>query len=298
MRRAGLRVDVDTLRGTREGVPRLAAVLASHGVHATFFFSVGPDNMGRHAWRLLNPAFAAKMLRSNAPALYGWDILLAGLLWPGKRIGRHCSGEIRAIDAAGHEVGLHAWDHHGWQAGSDRMGVAALRDHLRRGVDALGDILGRAPSCSAAPGWKCNNRVLEAEQDFGFRFSSDCRGYSPFLPIIDGREGTVQIPTTLPTFDEAIGRDQVTVDNYNEWLLDRAAEQPFSVLTVHAEVEGIVCASLFERFLAAARARGIEFEPLGALLDEDSPLERSHVVSGHVAGRAATLAVQQRSPAH
>ena len=30
--RIGLKVDVDTLRGTREGVPRLAALLKKHGV--------------------------------------------------------------------------------------------------------------------------------------------------------------------------------------------------------------------------------------------------------------------------
>ncbi|HTP42369.1 MAG TPA: 4-deoxy-4-formamido-L-arabinose-phosphoundecaprenol deformylase, partial [Nitrospiria bacterium] len=39
-----IKVDVDTDRGTRIGVPALLALFKEFAIHATFYFSLGPDN--------------------------------------------------------------------------------------------------------------------------------------------------------------------------------------------------------------------------------------------------------------
>ena len=44
--RLALKLDVDTYRGTREGVPRLIRILEARRAGATFLFSLGPDHTG------------------------------------------------------------------------------------------------------------------------------------------------------------------------------------------------------------------------------------------------------------
>lgn len=295
--KVGLRIDVDTYRGTRLGVPALCDVLADHGVRGSFFFTVGPDNMGRHLRRLVRPTFLVKMLRTRATSLYGWDILLRGTLWPGPVIGSRLADTLRRTVAEGHEAGLHAWDHHAWQTRIASARPSEARDMVRRGFDALADVLGRPPIASAAPAWRCPDAALLAKSELPFRYGSDCRGHSLFRPRVQGRViGPPQVPTTLPTYDEMVGRDGVTDANYNELLLDRVRQDGLNVLTIHAEVEGIARRDLFDRFLALARARGVELLPLGRLVDDVDIEEESDLVRTEVRGRDGWISSQRTEP--
>ena len=296
--RIGLRVDVDTFRGTRLGVPAICKLLARQGITASFFFTVGPDNMGRHLRRLLRPSFLWKMLRTRAVGLYGWDILLKGTFRPGPVIGEKLAGVIQDTADAGHEIGLHAWDHHRWQTHVDAMDGGDIRHSLETGVDLLTRILGHPPDCSAAPAWKSTDSALTEKDRFPFVYNSDCRGDHVFLPIVGGRTlRQPQVPVTLPTYDEVIGNSGISDENYNEYMLSLLDPAGLNVLTVHAEVEGISRLGMFDRFLSTARSSGMAFCTLGSFLEGSTSLPAAPLIPGHVPGRDGWVSLQGPSVA-
>jgi undecaprenyl phosphate-alpha-L-ara4FN deformylase len=287
-----LKIDVDTYRGTREGALRLADLLERLGVRATFLFSLGPDHTGRAIRRAFRPGFLGKVKRTSVLEHYGLKTLMYGVLLPGPRIGRRCADEMRAIGARGFEVGVHTWDHVRWQDGVSRAPEAWTRRELVLARDEFAQVFGRMPLVHGAAGWQMNAFVPALERELGFRYASDTRGSAPFVP----GSGVAQLPTTLPTLDELIGRPDLAGEDPVEHLLRLVAGAPGrdQVFTLHAELEGGVYLAAFERLLREWQRRGNELTDLasyvGRLHLRSLPMGR--ILQGEVAGRSGLLAVQ------
>ena len=293
-----LKVDVDTYRGTREGAVHLATLLERLGVRATFLFSLGPDHTGRAIRRAFRRGFLGKVKRTSVLEHYGLKTLLYGVLLPGPHIGRGCRREMQEIARRGFEVGVHTWDHVRWQDGVARASEAWTRHELTLARDEFAQVFGRAPLVHGAAGWQMNRFVPALQAELGFRYASDTRGYEPFVPLLeDGAASVPQLPTTLPTFDELIGRaDLEHVDPVDHLLaLTRSTGTRPHVLTLHAELEGGKYLPSFERLVREWQRRGAQLTDLAtyaASLDV-ARLPRQRILEGSVDGRSGTLATQE-----
>ena len=303
--RIGLKVDVDTLRGTREGVPRLMALLGKLGLDATFYFSVGPDNTGRAMRRVFRKGFAQKVARTSVLKHYGLKTLLYGVLLPGPDIGRDAGGVMRSVHDAGFEVGLHTYDHVRWQDYVSKATAAWTRTEFERGIEAFEKVFGFLPQSHAAAGWQINAHGLALEQEYGLRYASDTRGGPPFLPVLaQGTSSCPQLPTTLPTFDEILGVDGVDESSIADALFrlsaapsDAGPPDNLQVFTLHAELEGMRLLDAFESLLVKWREAGASITRMATIheLAMQRPLPARMVVMGEVAGRSGLLAVQAES---
>ncbi len=294
-----LKVDADTYRGTRQGVPRLVHLLKARRAGASFLFSLGPDHTGRALARVFRSGFLSKVRRTSVLKHYGIKTLLYGTLLPAPDIGRECAGVMRETRDAGFEVGIHAWDHVSWQ---DKVATADA-EWTRKQMDLARarfvEIFGEPARLHGAAGWQMNRHAFRLTQQYWFNFCSDTRGSGPFLPVHQGGfVACVQLPTTLPTLDEMIGLDGVNENNVVDRILTLTkSEAPNGhVFTLHAELEGMKFAPIFEQLLNGWQKQGHELLSLGAYLNSlawnELPLHE--VATGPIPGRSGLLAIQGR----
>jgi peptidoglycan/xylan/chitin deacetylase (PgdA/CDA1 family) len=281
----GLRIEVNTYRGTREGVPRLMALLKQFRAGATFLFSLGPDHTGRAL---------ASLPRVPKLKCYGITALLSGTLLPGANIGARCRDVMRSVRPEGHEAGILALDRVRWLARIGAAGEAWTAAEMRRERERYEEIFGAPALTHGAPGWRMNRFAFRYSQRLGYRHCSDTRGAGPFMPVVNGEiVACPQLPTTLPTLDELLAGG-LNPDEAVRRLLELSRKPPRDghVYTLRAEVEG----TLFEPALRALLEgwRGLGHEPV-SLREYATGLDLAHlprcvIVEQAVTGLARTAA--------
>jgi peptidoglycan/xylan/chitin deacetylase (PgdA/CDA1 family) len=251
--------------------------------------------------RVFRKGFAQKVARTSVLKHYGLKTLLYGVVLPGPDIGLKGGEAMRAVRDAGFEVGLHTYDHVRWQDGVAEASAAWTRVEFERGLHAFKRVFGAFPNSHAAAGWQINAHALELEREYGLAYASDTRGRTPFWPMLGiARSSVLQLPTTLPTFDELLGRDGIDESTIADALFRlslleaQAPSNGVHVFTLHAELEGMRLLGAFESLLTKWQAAGAKIVAMARIreLALQKPLPDQVVARGEVAGRSGLLAVQ------
>jgi undecaprenyl phosphate-alpha-L-ara4FN deformylase len=253
----GIKIDVDTYHGMKNGVPRLLNILGNYDIKGTFFLSIGPDASGRAILQLIkNPRFLKKMVRTNAVGLYGLRTALYGTLFPSPMIALSFPDVVRQVMSQGHEIQFHAWDHRRWQDEVHRRSSQWMRDWFEKGVRGFEELTGQEPSAFGAPAWIINDKVLDVLKDYQFNYLSCTRAKKPF---IHEKIGVVEIPSDLPCFEE------VGVPEGISAVTSILKEGDMHVLPVHAEVEGGIWSNHFMELIEQVKRAGYSFTTLSEI---------------------------------
>jgi peptidoglycan/xylan/chitin deacetylase (PgdA/CDA1 family) len=295
--RLALKIDVDTDRGTRVGVPNLVHDLRAAGVPATFLFSLGPDQTGRAITRVFRPGFLRKVGRTSVVQLYGVRTLLNGTLLPAPHIGRRNEAVMRAVRDAGFEIGIHCNNHYKWQDYVQTMSLEQVRAEFGAAREEFRRIFGCEAPTAGAPGWQANANSRQIYDEAGLLYASDTRGRSPHFVRFDRRSfTTLEIPSTLPTLDELFGRPEYPDDKIVPHLMSLLRPDTLNVFTLHAELEGMGKRELFVAFLAALKREGVEVASLEQaaikLLEQREKIPVYDLIQALVDGRSGLVAVQ------
>jgi peptidoglycan/xylan/chitin deacetylase (PgdA/CDA1 family) len=289
-----LKVDVDTYHGTRDGVPKLLSLLEDFGIKATFYFSMGPDNTGKAVRRIFTrKGLLKKLLRTQVLTTYSPKTLLYGTLLPPPLISAALPDILLATQSKGHEVGIHGWDHVKWDDLLPWLPKPVTAMELGKAGRQFETIFGRRARTTAAPGWKVSANSLEVQDAMTLSYSSDCRGRSPFYPVVHGRIfKTLQIPTTWPTIDEIIGENGIAENTIHDHYCS-LLQPGLNVHTIHAELEGGIFSSVLRellRKLVAADVRFITLAEAAAEYGANAPV--CTLAMGELPGRPGNVAIQ------
>ncbi|QLI82692.1 4-deoxy-4-formamido-L-arabinose-phosphoundecaprenol deformylase [Chitinibacter fontanus] len=294
MKLIALKIDVDTSVAIEIGLPKLIPVLRANQAGATFFWALGKEKNGSLLRPMRYLRKVAGMSHVPIKQRYGLAALLAGSLLPSRNLNRLAENAMRELTDEVFEHGVRPAQRHCWQASIVKMDSALTRDAYAETLAGFEKIMGQRPRSHAASGWQINRTALRLHQLHQLNYASDCRGQTPFWPIVQGEYiRCPQLPVTLPMLEELI--PQLGVEQAFEQLKHATLEQEqaLHVFNLAADYDAQY-AEQVGQLLSDWKAQGYHLVNLSALVQalDLKTLPYHHVEMKPVPGRLGLLAVQ------
>ncbi|HEX6104655.1 MAG TPA: hypothetical protein VFZ26_03675 [Gemmatimonadales bacterium] len=268
------RWDIDHRVCMTDGVPRIREVCRDFGVANTFFVNLGRSTNLREWLGKGVGRSKAKLADREAVHLIkktGWPrfILETALARP---VGLSFLPELQALQAEGHELGLHGgMDHVVWSRRFQELPDAVLEADVETSYAHFVRHFG-TPAGFSSPGFYSDDRVMLLLDRLGFLYDGDAIGGEPRRAAAAGRmlrHWTIPVtlagPRTIPWLEYHGARRTAEPEVMRE-LHAHLESRDLVVLYGHPCYEGVHHAMLRKVF-AAVLERGFRFVTMEALAE-------------------------------
>lgn len=246
-----LRIDLESDKGIRKGLPKLLDLLKKEGVKASFYLVMGGES---NILEILK--YNKKMESSAERSIKVWSLLdkLRMVLLPKDFVKANKKILQRILDE-GHELGIHGWKHREWTRGLEKIDI---KNRINKAIDRYNHLFGQKPISWASPGFNINNNVLDILNDSGIKYISDFEGKK--LKLF----GKIKnIPLTIcgdnrTPIIESLVSDNKSDDEIFEMIKKKITDNNLSSFYIHDLFEARFKLELLERIFNFIRDKRIE----------------------------------------
>ncbi len=161
-----LRVDLESDKGIKEGLPKLLNLLKKYDLKASFYLVIGGES---NFLELIKHRGGMKSSGERKIKLWRTKEKLRMALLPRDFAKKNISILKRILDE-GHELGLHGWKHREWTRGLNKIDVP---NRIKLCKIKYKSLFGKSPISFASPGFNINEKVLKLLENEGITFISD-----------------------------------------------------------------------------------------------------------------------------
>jgi undecaprenyl phosphate-alpha-L-ara4FN deformylase len=234
-----LRIDIESDKGIREGLPKLLDLLKKYKIKASFYIVMAGES------NVLDIIRYRKKLGSAAERkikIFSTFEKIRMLLLPRDFVITN-EAILKRILEEGHELGLHGWKHRAWTRGFEKINKE-INIELAR--ERYIKIFGKKPISFSAPGFNTDKEVISILESKGIKFISDFQGSKPKKCSL-----LTNIPITIKGKDNMPIIEYLAGEGYSDkeivtYLKDQINNKELSSLYIHDLYEARVKLQVLE----------------------------------------------------
>lgn len=162
-----LRIDLESDKGIREGLPKILDLLKKYNLKASFYLTIGGES---GIYNILK--YRKKLPKREGLKIFSIFEKIRIILFP-KDFVKENRKILMRILSEGHELGLHGWKHRKWSRGLEGINI---NEDISKSIIKFKKIFDKNPISFAAPAFQTNKKVLQVLENNKIKVISDLQG--------------------------------------------------------------------------------------------------------------------------